>query len=113
MAYHLAEDGQGSILALLHRNLRDSGEWAAVLIERCSISNNKDFRMIWNGKIGLNSNAARPVDSTSEPFSRRRRSNAGRPHYRLCLNALGPDHYAVSVDCLNRFSKTDIDTERH
>ena len=34
MADHLAEDGPGCILALLHRDLRDPGEWPAVLIER-------------------------------------------------------------------------------
>jgi Integrase core domain len=39
--------------------------------------------MTGNRKVWLNSNAAHTVHLTSEPFCRRRRSNAGRPSYRL------------------------------
>jgi hypothetical protein len=88
MTDHSAEDGLSCIPALLHRYLRDPGEGPPVLIERCRVSYNKNVRMIGNCKVGLNSNAARTVHSTSEPFSRRRRGNAGRPYYRLCLDAL-------------------------
>jgi hypothetical protein len=99
MAHHFAEDGQGCILALLHSNLRDPGEQPPVLIERCRVSNNKDIWMTGNCKVWLNANAARTVHLTSEPFSRRRRSNAGRPYYRLCLNVFISNHHAIFVDC--------------
>ena len=69
MANHLAEDGLGCVPALLHRNLRNPREGLAILIERCCVPNYKDVRMIGNGKVRLNANAARPVDCTSKPFS--------------------------------------------
>ena len=53
IANHLAGDGPGCILALLHINLRDARNRPPGLIERCRISNNKDLRMIGNGNVGL------------------------------------------------------------
>src|SRR3984957_6140723 len=69
--------------------------------------------MTGNCKVWLNSNAARTVNCTPEPFPRRRRSNTGRPYYRLCANTFVSNHHAISVDGLNRLSETDIDTKRH
>jgi len=70
MANHLAGDGLGCILALLHRNLRDSGKRPPVLIERCRVSNNKDLRMIGNGNVGLPiMRLGRNIPSTLDPRS--------------------------------------------
>jgi hypothetical protein len=112
-AYHFPEDGQGCILALLHSNLSDPWERPPVLVERCSVSKNKYIWMAGNCEVWLNSDAARTVHLTSDPFCRRRRSNAGRLSYRLCPNTFISDHRAISADCLNRLPKADVDTKRH
>src|SRR6266576_2996770 len=58
LAVKLAPNQFSSIASLLHCNLSDARQWFSVLIERGRIADYENFRMIWNSKIGLNTNAA-------------------------------------------------------
>src|SRR6266446_4487381 len=61
LAGKLAPNQFSSIASLLHCNLSNSRQWFSVLIERGSIADHENFRMIWNSKIGLNTNAASAI----------------------------------------------------
>src|SRR5229473_7313716 len=41
------------VSSLLKRYLSDSRQRFAVLIERCRVANDKDFRVSWNAEVGL------------------------------------------------------------
>src|SRR6266481_8881376 len=56
LAGKLAPNQFSSIASLLHCNLSDARQWFSVLIERGRIADYENFRMIWNSKIGLNTN---------------------------------------------------------
>src|SRR5256714_3290372 len=57
LAGKLAPNQFSSIASLLHCNLSDARQRFSVLIERGRIAEHKNFRMIWNSKIGLNTHA--------------------------------------------------------
>src|SRR5947207_8306635 len=57
LAGKLAPNQFSSIASLLHCNLSDARQWFSVLIERGRIADHENFRMIWNSKIGLDTNA--------------------------------------------------------
>src|SRR3954463_543998 len=61
LAGKLAPNQFSSIASLLHCNLSDARQWFSVLIERGRIADHENFRMIWNSKIGLNTNAASAI----------------------------------------------------
>src|SRR5213082_3955597 len=50
-----------SIASLLHCNLSDARQRFSVLIERGRIADHENFRMIWNSKIGLNTNTTSAI----------------------------------------------------
>src|SRR6266478_10238110 len=52
----LAANQFSSVASLLHCNLGNSRQRFSVLIERGRIADHENFRMIWNSKIGLNTN---------------------------------------------------------
>src|SRR5947208_1573750 len=54
----LAPNQFSSIASLLHCKLSDARQRFSVLIERRRIADHENLRMIWNSKIGLNTNAA-------------------------------------------------------
>src|SRR5437660_4476875 len=58
LAGKLAPNQLSSIASLLHCNLSYARQRFSVLIERGRIADHENFRMIWNSKIGLNTNAA-------------------------------------------------------
>src|SRR5260370_4766727 len=57
LAGKLAPNQFSSIASLLHCNLSDARQRFSVLIERGRIAEHENFRMIWNSKIGLDTNA--------------------------------------------------------
>src|SRR5205085_9281178 len=57
LAGKLAPNQFSGIASLLHCNLSNSRQRFSVLIERGRIADHENFRMIWNSKIGLNTNA--------------------------------------------------------
>src|SRR5437868_14544728 len=57
LAGKLASNQFSSIASLLHCNLSDARQRFSVLIERRRIADHENFRMIWNSKIGLDTNA--------------------------------------------------------
>src|SRR5213082_1082697 len=58
LAGTLAPNQFSSVASLLHCNLSNSRQRFSVLIERRRIADHENFRMIWNSKIGLDTNAA-------------------------------------------------------
>src|SRR5439155_7755041 len=58
LAGKLAPNQFSSIASLLHCNLSDARQRFSVLIERGRIADHDNLRMIWNSKIGLDTNAA-------------------------------------------------------
>src|SRR5207248_8703557 len=57
LADKLAPNQFSSVAPLLHCNLSNSRQRFSVLIERGRIADHENFRMIWNSKIGLDTNA--------------------------------------------------------
>src|SRR5258708_38784784 len=68
-----------NVTSLLHCNLSNSRQRFSVLIERGRIADHENFRMIWNSKIGLDTNATGSIglwpwrlSSGPRPKTRRR-----------------------------------------
>src|SRR5436309_6517438 len=57
LAGKLAPNQFSSVASLLHCNLSNARQRLSVLIERRRIAEHENFRMIWNSKIGLDTNA--------------------------------------------------------
>src|SRR5438132_5443586 len=57
LAGKLAPNQFSSVASYLHCNLSNSRQRFSVLIERRRIADHENFRMIWNSKIGLDTNA--------------------------------------------------------
>src|SRR5205807_2194547 len=57
LAGKLAPNQFSGVVSLLHCNLGDARQRFSVLIERRRVADHEDFRMIWNSKIGLDTNA--------------------------------------------------------
>src|SRR5438067_10450880 len=57
LARKLTPNQFSSVASLLHCNLSNSRQRFSVLIERGRIADHENFRMIWNSKIGLDTNA--------------------------------------------------------
>src|SRR5213592_4709218 len=61
LAGKLAPNQFSSITSLLHCNLSDPRQRFSVLIERGRIADHENLRMIWNSKIGLDTNATSTI----------------------------------------------------
>src|SRR4051812_10235016 len=61
LAGKLAANQFASVASLLHCNLSNSRQRFPVLIERRRITDHENFRMIWNSKIGLDTNATSAI----------------------------------------------------
>src|SRR6266550_4668660 len=67
--------------------------------------------MIWNSKIGLDTNATGAIGLHPQPFSSRRRRNTGRPDHGLARNSLPCDNDSFAVDLLDVVAQMDFDSE--
>src|SRR3954452_12598458 len=57
LAGKLTPNQFSSVASLLHCNLCHASQWFSVLIQRGRIADHKNFRMTWNSKIRLDTNA--------------------------------------------------------
>src|SRR6266550_4945489 len=67
--------------------------------------------MIWNSKIGLDTNATGAIGLHPQPFSSGGRRNTGRPDHCLARNSLPCDNDSFAVDLLDGMAQVDFDSE--
>src|SRR5215469_9359505 len=84
-------DQLASIASLLHGDLRNAGQRLPVVIERRSISHDKNLGMAGHGKVFLYPDPAGVVCFHAQPFTRGRRSYPGGPYDGPARNALAGD----------------------
>src|SRR5437870_8593307 len=111
LAGKLTPNQFSSVASLLHCNLSDARQRFSVLIERGRIADHENFRMIWNSKIGLDTNATSTIRFGAQPFSSRRRCDTGRPDDRFACYALAPEDHPFAVDLFDRLAQVDFDAE--
>src|SRR6266550_9088713 len=67
--------------------------------------------MIWNSKIGLDTNATGAIGLHPQPFSSGGRRNTGRPDHCLARNSLPCNNDSFAVDLLDGMAQVDFDSE--
>jgi hypothetical protein len=48
---NLSSDKFADVTSLLYRNLRNTGQWFAVLLQRCGIADDEDFGVVLHGQV--------------------------------------------------------------
>src|SRR5580692_6039299 len=89
------------ISALLECHLGDSRERFAVLIERCSVANYKNFRVFCHGEVRLHAYSTCWIGIHVKPLTRGRWCDAGCPDDRLAEDPFARDDDAVRVNTVN------------
>src|SRR5438477_12975156 len=100
-----------NISSLMHCIHTNTLQLFSFLIERDSISDHENFRMIWNSKIGLDTHATSTIRFGAQPFSSRRRCDTGRPDDRFACYALAPEGDPFVVDLFDRLAQVDFDAK--
>src|SRR5437763_15551651 len=67
--------------------------------------------MIWNSKVGLDTNATGAIGLHLQPFSSGGRRDTGRPDHCLARNSLTRDNDSVAVDLLDGVAQVDFNSE--
>src|SRR5260370_23321944 len=99
--YNAAVNQLARIPALLECQLGDSRERFAVLIERCSVAKDKDFRVSWHREVRLHAYSSCSVGIHVEPLACGRWCNASCPDDRLAEDPFVRDDNAVRIDLVN------------
>src|SRR5438477_9059622 len=107
----LAANQFSSVASLLHRNLSNSRQRFSVLIQRRRIADHENLWMIWNSKIGLDTNATGAIGLHPQPFSGGGRRNTGRPDHCLARNSLPCDNDSFAVDLFDGVAQVDFNSE--
>jgi hypothetical protein len=95
---NLSSDKFSNVTSLLNRNLRDTRQWFAVLLQRCRVADDEDFGVILHGQVRLNSHPASAVRLCFQPLSCRRWGDPSGPDDCLARDTLAADYDALAVD---------------
>src|SRR5437868_12307464 len=111
LAGKLTPNQFSSVASLLHRNLCHASQRFSVLIKRRRVADHKNFRTIWNSKIGLNTNATGAIGLHPQPFSSGGRCNTGRPDHCPARNSLPGDNDSFAVDLFDGVAQVGFNSE--
>src|ERR1700730_9917526 len=110
-AHNAAVNRPAGIPALLKCHLSDSRERFAVLIERCSVANDKDFRMPWNAELRLHTSSSCSIGVHVEPLTCGRGCNARGPDNRFADDTFTRDDDAVRINVFNAVTEANFNAQ--
>src|SRR6185295_3834777 len=99
------------VASLLQGNLSNAGQRFSVLLQRRGIADDKNFWMPGHGYIGLYLDTSGAICFDAQPFSRRRRSDPGRPDYCSTCNPLARHDYAFLVNLIHAMAEPYFDAQ--
>src|SRR6266853_5280753 len=111
IAVDTAVDYFPCVAPLLDRDLRNTCQWLAVLIERCGIANHKDLGMPGHREVFLDAYQPGAVCLSAQPLASRRGRHTRGPDHGFAQNTLRRHHDALCVDLIDAVPEPDLNAQ--
>ena len=82
-----------------------------VLLNRCRIADDKNFRMASHAAIRLHLDAPGAIGLHTQPFSRRGRRDSGGPDHCLACDSLASHDHTLVVNFINAVAQAHLNTQ--